>query len=93
MCMQVQHTISYLDSVLVACRMCSVRGLYVCVSVRDVCVYEGVSSVRARVCACVSVCVYVFVCVCVCVCVCDVCMHIHLNQIRNKHNSELQWKQ
>ena len=24
---------------------------------------------------------------------CDVCIHIHLNQVRNKHNSELQWKQ
>ena len=40
------------------------------------------------------VCMKVYqVCARVCVLVCDLCMHIHLNQARNKHNSELQWKQ
>ena len=47
----------------------SVCCLYVCVSVSvgDICVYEGVSSVCACVCICVCMCVYVCVCVCVCV--------------------------
>ena len=75
-CMQAQYT-TKLFGICVSCLpyvYVSVRGLYVCVSVKvcEVCVYESVWRYikRARVCACTCVCLCVCVCVCVCVRVC-----------------------